>query len=111
MFEVSDPSTHSLDRVYYSSNQHLVNKIMGNPADYNMQGQGGGLYIDSTTGVISGNWRWIQVITDTVFNDIISSNIDDFTNISNTTIPAGIGIGGRFSEIDLQSGSVIAYYA
>ena len=110
MFEVSDPSTHSLDRVYYSSNQHLVNKIMGNPADYNMQGQGGGLYIDETTGQIDGNWRWIQVITDAVFNDITSSNIDDLSNISGVTVPAGIGIGGRFSSINLASGSVIAYY-
>jgi hypothetical protein len=111
MFEVSDPSTHSLDRVYYSSNQHLVNKIMGNPADYNMQGQGGGVYIDETIGVVSGNWRWIQVITDTVFNDVTCSNIDDFALINTKTIPAGIGIGGRFSSIDLASGAVIAYYA
>jgi len=84
---------------------------MGNPADYNMQGQGGGLYIDDTTGIVNGDFRWIQVITDTVFNDITSSNIVDLTNISGVTIPAGIGIGGKFNLIDLQSGSVIAYYA
>jgi hypothetical protein len=84
---------------------------MSSPISYDLQGQGGGLYIDETTGVISGNWRWIQVITDAVFNDITSSNIDDLSNISGVTVPAGIGIGGRFSSIDLQSGVVIAYYA
>ena len=84
---------------------------MSSPVSYDLQGQGGGLYIDDTTGVVNGDFRWIQVITDTVFNDITSSNIVDLTNISGVTIPAGIGIGGRFSSIDLGSGSVIAYYA
>jgi len=83
---------------------------MSSPISYDLQGQGGGVYIDETTGVISGNWRWIQVITDTVFNDVTCSNIVDFANISGVTIPAGIGIGGRFSSIDLSSGVVIAYY-
>jgi hypothetical protein len=84
---------------------------MSSPISYDLQGQGGGLYIDETTGQIDGNWRWIQVITDAVFNDITSSNISDFSNISGVTVPAGIGIGGRFSSINLASGSVIAYYA
>ena len=84
---------------------------MSSPISYDLQGQGGGLYIDETTGVINGDWRWIQVITDTVFNDITSSNIVDFDLIISKTIPAGIGIGGRFSSIDLASGAVIAYYA
>ena len=84
---------------------------MSSPISYDLQGQGGGLYIDETTGAIDGNWRWIQVITDAVFNDITSSNIADLSNISGVTVPAGIGIGGRFSSIDLQSGVIIAYYA
>ena len=84
---------------------------MSSPISYDLQGQGGGLYIDETTGQIDGNWRWIQVITDAVFNDITSSNISDLSNISGVTVPAGIGIGGRFSSINLASGSVIAYYA
>ena len=84
---------------------------MSSPISYDLQGQGGGSYIDETTGQIDGNWRWIQVITDAVFNDITSSNISDLSNISGVTVPAGIGIGGRFSSINLASGSVIAYYA
>lgn len=83
---------------------------MSSPISYDLQGQGGGLYIDETTGAIDGNWRWIQVITDAVFNDITSSNIADLSNISGVTVPAGIGIGGRFSSINLAGGSVIAYY-
>ena len=84
---------------------------MSSPISYDLQGQGGGHYIDATTGVISGNWRWIQVITDSVFADITSSNIADLSQISTVTIPAGTGIGGKFSSIDLTSGVVIAYYA
>jgi hypothetical protein len=84
---------------------------MSSPVSYDLQGQGGGLYIDETTGVINGDWRWIQVITDSVFENITSSNIVDLDLIGGVTIPAGIGIGGRFSEIDLRTGSVIAYYA
>ena len=84
---------------------------MSSPVSYDLQGQGGGVYIDETIGVINGNWRWIQVITDTVLNDVTCSNIDDFALINTKTIPAGIGIGGKFSSIDLASGSIIAYYA
>ena len=83
---------------------------MSSPISYDLQGQGGGQLIDSTSGIVQGNFRWIQVITDAVFNDITGSNIADLSNISGVTIPAGIGIGGRFSLIDLTSGVVIAYY-
>ena len=84
---------------------------MSSPISYDLQGQGGGQYINSSIGVVTGNFRWVQVITDTVFTDLISSNIDDLSNISGVTVPAGIGIGGRFSSINLTSGAVIAYYA
>ena len=84
---------------------------MSSPISYDLQGQGGGQVIDSTTGIVQGNFRWIQVITDTVFNDITSPNIDSYGQLVNITIPAGIGFGGRFTLIEVTSGVVIAYYA
>jgi hypothetical protein len=83
---------------------------MGNPSDYNMQGQGGGVVIsDSTT--VNGNFRWIQVITDCEMQDIVSSNISNSVGLVSKNIPAGVGIGGKFTSITLSTGTVIAYYA
>ena len=84
---------------------------MSSPISYDLQGQGGGQYINSSIGVVTGNFRWVQVITDTVFTDLVSSNINASGDIAGSTVPAGIGIGGKFSTITLASGSVIAYYA
>ena len=83
---------------------------MSSPISYDLQGQGGGQVIDSTTGIVQGDFRWIQVITDTVFNSIASNNITDASALSGLTIPAGVGIGGNFTQIEVTSGVVIAYY-
>ena len=82
---------------------------MGNPSDYNMQGQGGGILIYNTN-LISGNFRWIQVITDCEIDNLSSSNINNNTGFDGLTVPAGVGIGGKFTSIQLTSGAVIAYY-
>ena len=84
---------------------------MSSPISYDLQGQGGGQLIDSTSGIVQGDFRWIQVITDTVFASITSNNITDASSLSSLTIPAGVGIGGRFTLIEVTSGVVIAYYA
>lgn len=62
------------------------------------------------SGAVSGNFRWIQVITDTVLTDLISSNLVNSTDLTSITIPAGIGIGGTFTNIEVSSGTIIAYY-
>lgn len=89
----------------------MVKSGMSSPVSYDLQGQGGGVVINAAAGEVTGNFRWIQVITDTVITDIASSNITDDTTLTTITIPAGIGIGGRFTLISLTSGVVIAYYA
>ena len=76
---------------------------------YQLQGQQGGVVI--TTGdTIVGNFRWFQVVTDTVFASFGTTNLDDSSNLLGPTIPAGIGIGGKFSEVSVTTGLVIAYY-
>lgn len=77
---------------------------------YQLQGQQGGEVLAAgMTGL--GQYRWVQVIQDTVFATFIATNLDSFASIENTTIPAGIGIGGSITELEVQTGLVIAYYA
>jgi hypothetical protein len=82
---------------------------MGNPYSYDIQGQGGGRVVNSSSGAVTGNFRWIQVVTDTVLSLLTSENVSNTTALQSITIPAGVGIGGRFSAITVTSGVVIAY--
>lgn len=84
---------------------------MSSPISYDLQGQGGGVVIDGGSGSIVGNFRWIQVITDAVFATLDSTNIDSASSLLSITIPAGVGIGGNFTEVELSSGVAILYYA
>ena len=88
----------------------MIQVGMSSPVSYDLQGQGGGVVISDSTPV-TGNFRWIQVITDCEIDDIASSNISNAAGLDSLTIPAGVGIGGRFTSIQLNSGAVIAYYA
>jgi len=73
---------------------------MSSPVSYDLQGQGGGIAIEAGDSVVTGNFRWIQVLVDTEFSILTSSNIAEAsTRIVGKTIPAGVGIGGRFSSI------------
>jgi hypothetical protein len=88
----------------------MIQVGMSSPVSYDLQGQGGGIVIsDSET--YTGNFRWIQVIADCEIEAIVSSNIINVAEVSGFAIPAGIGIGGKFTSIKLTSGVVIAYYA
>ena len=83
---------------------------MSSPVSYDLQGQGGGIVI-ADTNTVTGNFRWIQGITDFQIQYITSSNISNADGITGNDIPAGVGIGGRFTSITLNDGVVIAYYA
>jgi hypothetical protein len=85
--------------------------VMPRGDSYQLQGQQGGVVITPGAGTVTGPFRWVQVIQDTVLAGIVTTNIADDGDLLSTTIPAGIGIGGNISEIDLTSGLVIAYYA
>jgi hypothetical protein len=82
---------------------------MSSPVSYDIQGQGGGTVI-ADSGTYTGNFRWIQVISDCEIGAIASSNIANATGLAGILVPAGVGIGGRFTSIQLNSGAVIAYY-
>jgi hypothetical protein len=90
----------------------MIKSGMSSPVSYDLQGQGGGVVIDSTSGSVIGTFRWIQVVNDAELDAISTSeNLTDFSKLTGITIPAGVGIGGRFLEIAVTSGVVIAYYA
>jgi hypothetical protein len=82
---------------------------MSSPVSYDLQGQGGGQVITSASGAVTGNFRWIQVVTDTVLSVLTSSNITNASGLQTITIPAGLGLGGRFTAVTVTSGVVIAY--
>ena len=60
----------------------------------------------------SGNIRWIQVVNDAVLSSVASAsgNVLNPTRLQSITLPAGLGIGGRFSSVAVTSGVVIAYF-
>ena len=84
---------------------------MSSPISYDLQGQGGGVVIEGDSIPVDGKFRWIQVINDCVISGLDAENIAGTNLIEGRTIPAGVGIGGRFNQITLFAGLVIAYYA
>ena len=82
---------------------------MSSPVSYDLQGQNGGRVITSASGAVTGTFRWLQVVTDTVLSVFTAPNITNATGLQTITIPAGVGIGGRITAITVTSGVVIAY--
>lgn len=82
---------------------------MSSPVSYDLQGQGGGEVLFGNVSATK-NCRWIQCLTDCVFNTISSPNLANASDITGVTIPAGVGIGGLFDDIELTSGLAVVYY-
>ena len=51
-------------------------------------------------------------MNDAVFSSVASAsgNVTGPTRLQTITLPAGLGIGGRFSAVTLTSGVVIVYF-
>ena len=79
---------------------------------YQLQGQQGGIVLtgaDSAT----GTFRWIQAVEDSVIlsdTGETAGNLADIANLDEKTLPAGAGIGGVFTKVQISSGTVIAYH-
>ena len=54
--------------------------------------------------------RWIQFVTDTVLANL-EGDLANIADLEGITHAAGTGIGGKFTAIDVTSGTCIAYYA
>jgi hypothetical protein len=107
-----------LDIILYSDSLRLIqscalvnDNFMASPISYDLQGQQGGVVLGAADTVV-GDFRWLQVITDTVLSNLASSNLDNANPaLIGPTLPAGLGIGGKFTYIEVMTGLVIAYYA
>jgi hypothetical protein len=86
---------------------------MASPVSYDLQGQGGGIVLSTAATTYTGKIRWIQVVNDAVLGTVASSsgNITGASRLQSITLPAGLGIGGDFSQVILTSGVVIVYYS
>jgi len=98
---------HSIDNAYINP----YNPDMARGDSYQLQGQQGGVVFNAG-GVASGNFRWIQIVNDTIFSAIASPNLTDASSkLITITHPAGTGLGGVFTGFTVTSGVVIAYTA
>lgn len=62
----------------------------------------------------TGSFRWIQAIEDSVLltdTNETAGNLADIINLDGKTLPAGAGLGGIFTKVQISSGTVVAYYA
>ena len=88
---------------------------MSSPVAYDLQGQGGSIVLTSAVGftTYTGNIRWIQVVNDAILATVTSAsgNVSGASRLQSITLPAGLGIGGNFSQVVLTSGVVIVYFA
>lgn len=70
------------------------------------------LYQGMPTNQGAGPFRWIQLLQDTEFSGMTDSSIIDIDQISSgAVIPAGIGLGGNFTNVTLTTGLAIGYKA
>lgn len=86
---------------------------MAAPVSYDLQGQGGSIVLNASVTTYTGNIRWIQVVTDAVLATVASAsgNVSGALRLQSITLPAGLGIGGNFSQVVVTSGVVIVYFA
>ncbi len=69
--------------------------------------------LNASVNTYTGNIRWIQVVNDAVLGTVASAsgNVSGASRLQSITLPAGLGIGGNFSQVVVTSGVVIVYYA
>jgi hypothetical protein len=80
---------------------------------YQRQGQMGGIVLSGADSA-TGSFRWIQAIEDSVLltdTGETTGNLADIINLDGKTLPAGAGLGGIFTKVQISSGTVVAYYA
>lgn len=81
---------------------------------FELQGLNGGVVISSAESPVAGEFRWIQVVNDAVLDALggdsfSGSTLENIGVLIGPTLPAGLGIGGRFTGVSVTSGIVIAY--
>ena len=74
-----------------------------------LQGGNGGHVINSGEGAVTGNFRWVQMVEDTVFSVVTDSTLENAADLQTITHLAGTGFGGNITALTVTSGTCIAY--
>lgn len=75
-----------------------------------LQGGNGGHVLNSGEGAQTGkNYRWVQIVEDTVFANVASDTLTNVADLESITHLAGTGFGGNITELTVTSGTCIAY--
>lgn len=78
---------------------------------YQLQGQQGGVVLTGAASA-TGSFRWIQAIEDSVLltdTGETAGNLTDIINLDGKTLVAGTGLGGKFTKVEISSGTVVVY--
>jgi hypothetical protein len=85
--------------------------IMARGDSYQLQGQQGGVVLSGADSA-TGSFRWIQAIEDTVLlcdTGETAGNLSGISYLDNKTLAAGTGLGGKFTKVEIGSGTAVVY--
>lgn len=71
----------------------------------------GGICVDDTNAVASGDYYGIQVLSEAVIDSLTEAADYTLTNIEGQTLPAGVYLPMRFTTLTLTSGVVVCLRA
>ena len=74
-----------------------------------LHGGNGGHVINSGEGAVTGEFRWVQIVEDTVFSVVTDATLTNASDLQTITHAAGTGFGGNITALTVTSGTVIAY--
>jgi hypothetical protein len=89
-------------------NKNLFAQAIYNVNDQLSLGQKGATFISTSDKRFTGSWHTLQVLSDTVFNEL-ESGWDGDSALNDTVFAAGTVLYGVFTQIALKSGKVLAY--
>lgn len=78
-------------------------------ASYYLQGLQGGEVLGASA-TSTGPFRFLVVVNDAVLSGCLSNLEDSNTELVGITLPAGLSIGGIFTDVGVTSGVVIGYH-
>lgn len=96
-----------MSQTAYSPDLTTPAALVSGSAEQLAVGRFGGILIDDADSH-DGNWGVLYALTDTEFDSVTGNIVGDFNGVE---LPAGTALYGLFSEVELASGSIIAYNA
>lgn len=82
--------------------------MAGRGDSFQLQGLVGGRVLNSTDGLVTGPFRWVQIVSDSVLTTF-TGNLANASRLVGPTLFAGTGFGCEITGIQVSSGLVIVY--